>query len=55
MRRTFSADHFVDVNKMIGYRGIIGNCPEILDSSRQLFEIFDQFASFAPRQFSPPK
>jgi hypothetical protein len=33
---------------MISYRGILGNCPEILDSSRQLFEIFDQFGPFSP-------
>jgi hypothetical protein len=28
-----TADHFVDANKMISYRGILANCPEILDGS----------------------
>jgi hypothetical protein len=39
------ADHFVGVNKMVSYRGFLGNCPGFLDSSRQLIEIFDQFAN----------
>jgi hypothetical protein len=30
---------------MISDRGILGNCPKILDGSPQLFEIFDQFAN----------
>jgi len=38
---------------MISDRGFLGNCPKILDSSPQLFEIFDQFAS--PPAISPTK